>query len=404
MKLSIIICAFNTPEHYLDSALRSIKGSTLKEGEYEVVLVDDGSELDYSKIRKKYNPVYVKTENRGHLAARLFGIMLARGEYIAFLDSDDCVSVNYHKPMLECAEKNGCDLVLGNWAFLNGKTRAYPKKDIVIKDDIDLKGDEILDYYLRAEGRFHSVFVLWNKIFKKELLLKAKAEIEKTDIIMARYPYSEDALITFFACKNATHARNVHTGYYFYRNHSGQSICCEGKDSMLKKIKCMAKTLDTMEANVTKEEHKGSIDTWRGIMARAHYSHAKGQNLKELYPVIEEAYKQEKLIVSKPSDDYGYMATGLLAKNLEDIDSVLSKIMKEADPVSVNYDVKDEYVANFFKQTGKEIVYSDTAKIYVPRAQIDTRDKITHSPLAYFFALRLFKKGSKARKKLKGKV
>lgn len=404
MKLSIITCVCNTSIEYVDACLRSIKNSTLKEGEYEVILVDDGSQVDYTKIRKKYNPVYVKTENRGHLAARLFGIMLARGEYITFVDSDDTVSANYHAPMLACAEKQGCDLVLGDWAFLSGKTRAYPKNDIVIKDDIDLKEDEALDFYFSAEGKFHSVFVLWNKLFKRELLLRAKAEIEKTDAIMSRYTYSEDALITFFAYKNAKHIKNVHTGYYFYRTHAGQGVVAEGFDSLASKIAHMTSTLNIMEAHTENDSHKNGICAWRGIMARAHYSHAKGQGLKSLYPLILDKYKQEKLQASKPSDDYGYMATGLIASNLEDIDSALVKITKEEDPVYVNYDKKDSYVVNFFRETGKAVVYLDTAKHYVPRAQISTKDKITHSPLAYFIALRLFKKGSKARKKLKGKV
>lgn len=404
MKLSIITCVYNTDEKYLDACLRSIKNSTLNDGEYEIILVDDGSQVDYTKIRKKYNPVYVKTENRGHLAARLFGVMLARGEYITFVDSDDTVSANFHAPMLACAEKQECDIVLGDWAFLNDKTRAYPKKDIVIKDSLDLNGDEALDFYFSAEGKFHSVFVLWNKIFKKELLLRAKAEIEKTDAIMTRYTYSEDALITFFAYKNAKRVKNVHTGYYFYRTHDAQGVAAEGYDSLAGKIGYMSTTLNIMEASTEKESHKNGINAWRGLMARAHYSHAKGQGLKTLYPLISDAYKQEKLEVSKPSDDYGYMATGLIASNLEDIDSALVKITKEEDPVYVNYDKNDSYVVNFFRETGKAVVYLDTAKHYVPRAQISARDKITHSPLAYFIALRLFKKGSKARKNLKGKV
>ena len=74
----------------------------------------------------------------------------------------------------------------------------------------------------------------------------------------------------------------------------------------------------------------------------------------------------------------------------------------------VNYNKKDDYTAKVINYLStvenKTIINLDTAATYVPRGQIDFKDKITHSSLAYFFGLRLFKKGSSARKKLKGKI
>ena len=99
MKLSVIVCLYNTKKEYLDKCLRSIRESTLKNDEYELLVIDDGSSESYDEIIKKYNPVYVKTPNRGLLSARLYGIMIAKGEYIAFCDSDDSVSFNYYKPI-----------------------------------------------------------------------------------------------------------------------------------------------------------------------------------------------------------------------------------------------------------------------------------------------------------------
>ena len=62
MKLSLIVCIYNTPKEYFESSLKSVYHSTLKD--FEVIVIDDGSTVDYSEIVKKYNPVYVKTENR----------------------------------------------------------------------------------------------------------------------------------------------------------------------------------------------------------------------------------------------------------------------------------------------------------------------------------------------------
>ena len=95
MKLSIVVCVYNTKREYFDACLKSIRESTLKKEDYELLVVDDGSSEDYSEIIEKYDPVYVKTDNRGLLSARLYAIMIAKGEYIAFCDADDTVSLNY---------------------------------------------------------------------------------------------------------------------------------------------------------------------------------------------------------------------------------------------------------------------------------------------------------------------
>ncbi|OGX04583.1 MAG: hypothetical protein A3G87_06050 [Omnitrophica bacterium RIFCSPLOWO2_12_FULL_50_11] len=59
--------------------------------EFEVIVVDDGSSDDTSRIVHSYGGCvrYLYRENGGQGAARSTGIRAARGEYIAFLDSDD---------------------------------------------------------------------------------------------------------------------------------------------------------------------------------------------------------------------------------------------------------------------------------------------------------------------------
>ena len=63
MKLSILICVYNTPPEYLNSALRSVTESTLKsfEGEWEICLVDDGSTVSYDALTLEYGVRYLKT-------------------------------------------------------------------------------------------------------------------------------------------------------------------------------------------------------------------------------------------------------------------------------------------------------------------------------------------------------
>ena len=144
MKLSIIICLYNTKREYVKKCLSSITKSTLSKEDYEILVIDDGSTEDYSQLIEYYKPTYVKTENRGHLASRLYGLMIAKGDYVAFCDSDDTVSVNYHAPMLKKAIEENCDIVINDWAFLSERAKYICTRDTTIKGDLSYSGDDVL--------------------------------------------------------------------------------------------------------------------------------------------------------------------------------------------------------------------------------------------------------------------
>ncbi len=408
MKLSIIICLYNTKREYLKNCLSSITKSTLNKSDYEILVIDDGSTEDYSQLIEYYKPTYVKTDNRGHLASRLYGLMLAKGEYVAFCDSDDTVSVNYHAPMLKKAIEENCDIVINDWAFHSKNGKAYPKDDITIKNDISLANEEIINYFANTQGKYHSLFVLWNKVYKKSLLLKAKAELEKTDAIMERMGYSEDTLLNFFAYKNAKKLSNIHTGYYFYRVHDEQSSYVDNCEKrLLSQIKSMAKTIKLMKENASSQLQEGIV-AWGKLMSRVQYTTAKSLELPQLESVIKEAYGVDTLEISRPCDEVGYIANGLLGANFDVVDGMLYDISKRSGEVSVNYDKNDTYVAGVIDymntQMGKNIKQDKNAQVAIPKRKVSLTQKIFHSKLAYSVGLRLFKKGSKIRRKLKNKL
>ncbi|WP_203293118.1 glycosyltransferase family 2 protein [Luteirhabdus pelagi] len=86
--VSVIIPTFNRPD-YLEEAIESVEKQTYSS--IEIIVVDDGSEKPYAKaICEKFkNCHYYFKENGGLSSARNFGVNLARGNYIAFLDDDD---------------------------------------------------------------------------------------------------------------------------------------------------------------------------------------------------------------------------------------------------------------------------------------------------------------------------
>lgn len=85
--ISVIIPAYNSAA-FIDDALRSVLNQTYKN--IEIIIVDDGSTDNTAEIIHLHQGVkYLYKENGGVSSARNLGISEAKGEYIAFLDSDD---------------------------------------------------------------------------------------------------------------------------------------------------------------------------------------------------------------------------------------------------------------------------------------------------------------------------
>ena len=103
-KVSVIVPVYNV-EQYLEECVQSILSQTYQN--IEIVLVDDGSTDSSPEILEEYRKKYpeliqvVHTDNQGLGAASNNGVAAARGEYIAFLDSDDYLSANAVKEMRE---------------------------------------------------------------------------------------------------------------------------------------------------------------------------------------------------------------------------------------------------------------------------------------------------------------
>lgn len=85
--ISVIIPTFNRSS-VLVRAVHSVLNQTYKN--FELIIVDDGSTDDTEKILAPFADVrYIKTKNAGVSSARNRGVDLARGKWLAFLDSDD---------------------------------------------------------------------------------------------------------------------------------------------------------------------------------------------------------------------------------------------------------------------------------------------------------------------------
>lgn len=160
VKVSIIVPFYNV-EKYIEKCLTSLVNQTLEE--IEIILVNDGSKDDSIKIAKDFEQKYpakiryYEKPNGGLGDARNFGIKFAKGEYIAFLDSDDYVEPTMYEEMYEMAIKEKSDMVECDFWW------EYPNKK---KEDIGVEYKNQNDMLLKAR------VVAWNKLIKKEIYEK----------------------------------------------------------------------------------------------------------------------------------------------------------------------------------------------------------------------------------------
>ena len=97
LKFSLIIPVYNRPQE-IDELLQSLTTQTYQKG-FEVIVVEDGSNLKAAEIVKKYSRIlnihYFFKENTGAGYSRNFGMQKASGNYFIIFDSDCIIPPNY---------------------------------------------------------------------------------------------------------------------------------------------------------------------------------------------------------------------------------------------------------------------------------------------------------------------
>lgn len=110
--LSVIVPVYKV-EPYLHRCVDSIRIQTYKN--LQIILVDDGSPDNCGKICDEYTEldariIAVHQKNRGLSGARNTGLRYAKGEYVAFVDSDDWIVPMMYETLVGMIEKNDLDM------------------------------------------------------------------------------------------------------------------------------------------------------------------------------------------------------------------------------------------------------------------------------------------------------
>lgn len=166
--ISVIVTIYNA-EQYLNKCLDSIADQSYQD--IEIILVNDGSSDRSEEICNRYIASdqrfrLVNKQNGGVSSARNEGIEKATGDYLAFVDSDDCPSLNMLEILCESMVRENSDLVIGS--FLND----YGMKRKPDKKRKPYGAFHPRDYFLQLISDPFTFYygVVWNKLFRRSII------------------------------------------------------------------------------------------------------------------------------------------------------------------------------------------------------------------------------------------
>lgn len=164
--ISIIVPVYKT-ESFLSECVSSIVKQTYPN--LEIILVDDGSPDKCGSIcdewGKRDNRIKVlHIENGGAGRARNIGISVARGDYIAFVDSDDYLAPIMYERLLENFDED-IDIVECEYrtsSLISEQCDMSDKKGKRIYSTSEAMKEHIQDRYFKQ--------IIWNKLYRRKVI------------------------------------------------------------------------------------------------------------------------------------------------------------------------------------------------------------------------------------------
>ncbi len=216
---SVVIANYNGAA-YLDDCLASARGQTL--ACIEIIVIDDGSTdasvaIIRSHAERDGRIALIETaERRGPGAARNRGLAVARGDWIAILDSDDLMHPERLARLVECASRTGADIVADNQIVFDerGGRAARP---LLGREALAIERVVTACDYIDQNRLFSGGVPLGylKPLFERSFLQRAGCLYDPTLII------AEDYDLVLRLLLSGAHFRLSPQLTYFYRKHSG---------------------------------------------------------------------------------------------------------------------------------------------------------------------------------------
>ena len=170
--VSIVVPVYNG-ETFLEKCLQSIIRQSYTN--IEIIIVNDGSTDNTSLIIDRYvdldkRIIGLKQKNEGPALARKKGLEIAKGKYVQYLDSDDCLHEKAIEYLLDKAEATNADIVVAPFRF------CYLDGTFCMSSSFDFSSMSGIDY-LKQILNNKAYWSVWSKFHKRELLLGITMEV-----------------------------------------------------------------------------------------------------------------------------------------------------------------------------------------------------------------------------------
>ena len=227
--ISVIVPIYGI-DKYLGICIESLLNQTYEN--LEIILVDDGSPDRCAEICDLYackdsRIKVIHKENGGLVSARKAGLLSATGKYVGYVDGDDWIGAGFVESLYTAISTADADIAAGGFSRdLFARTAHFTDKmpcgvyEGERLDDLRCKMISLGEFFRIGVSTY-----VWNKLFKRELLLQVQLPVDNAISI------GEDAAVTYPAIMLAKRLVITDTCAYHYR---------QREDSMLKKVASFA--------------------------------------------------------------------------------------------------------------------------------------------------------------------
>lgn len=201
--ISIIMPVYNA-ERYISECIQSVLAQSYTD--WELIAVDDGSTDSSPEIIDKYSQIdsrviVVHKAHEGVSEARNVGLNIVRGDYIAFLDADDRLTIDSLKYRIDCITDS--QMVIANYRIIGDNHLSFCTDETWDKDTAIKSLFKVEKYGYQG--------YLWNKLFVTNIVKKHCLSFQRGIV------YNEDRLFCYSYFQQIKQATISNEVVYEYR-------------------------------------------------------------------------------------------------------------------------------------------------------------------------------------------
>lgn len=224
--ISVIVPIYNTIT-YLEKCVYSIINQTYDN--LEILLIDDGSQDGTADLCDAFAQmdsriVVIHRKNAGQADARNYGLHIAKGEYVGFVDSDDVIELDMYDKLLSAIEDNNCDVAMCA-RYIMDEDSGIKRKIYALEAPAVWGNEEIIKRFLTWQCIDGSPC---DKLFKKNIL---------NDLRFPLGLISEDIPFVYEALKRTKQLIHIGIPKYIYlqrQNSTSRSVISSKTEGLVK--------------------------------------------------------------------------------------------------------------------------------------------------------------------------